>query len=162
MLPHAVMTYVKLYDFMLRFTHATRAVRAGVGAGIMIPIMKKIAKWDAGIRATVTNLGHFHQYYDLPFLTINSSLIGFDEYALEIAARPEDPCQAFYLIDKKRGKSMSGRIWAEDSKRFLPRERSRHRPERGIQQDPPCHVAQPVAPQRHECAKRCEDGIVDQ
>lgn len=114
-LPHGVLTYVRVYNWMLRFTHLD-ACKGGDGVGgIMIPIMKKLAKWDSGIKADVTNGGHFHQYYDLPFLTLNSSLIGLDEYALELGCRPEDPCQAFYLIDKRRGKSMQGRIWAEDS-----------------------------------------------
>lgn len=114
-LPHGVMTYVKVYERMLRFTHGD-ACKGGDGiGGIMIPILRKIAKWDAGIKACITNMGHFHQYHDLPFLTINSSLIGFDEYALEIGARPEDPSQAFYLIDSARGKVMSTRIWLTDS-----------------------------------------------
>ena len=114
-LPHGVHTYAQVYDWTLRFTHGDAAKYGGGVGGVMIPIRKALYRWNTGRKADWTNMGHFHQYHDLKDLVINGSLIGFNPYALEIGADYEEPLQAFYLVDSKRGKTMPASVWVKDS-----------------------------------------------
>jgi hypothetical protein len=52
----------------------------------------------------VTVLGHFHEFQDLGSAVVNGSLIGFGPYSQRIGAVPEPASQAFFIIDKDRGK----------------------------------------------------------
>lgn len=113
-LPHGVHTYVDVYGLTIRFTHGDACKYGGGVGGIMIPIKKAIYRWDTVRRAHITNMGHFHQYHDLANLVINGSLIGYNTYALEIGAEYEEPKQAFYLIDSKRGKTFPASVWVKD------------------------------------------------
>jgi hypothetical protein len=112
-LPHGTMTYANVYDLVVRFTHGDAAKYGGGVGGVMIPIQKALYRWDTSVRADITNMGHFHQYHDLEGLVINGSLIGYNTYALEIGAKYEDPKQAFYLIDSKRGKTFPASVWVK-------------------------------------------------
>lgn len=114
-LPHGVHTYAEVYDWTLRFTHGDSAKYGGGVGGIMIPIRKALYRWNTVRKAHWTNMGHFHQYHDLKDLVINGSLIGYNPFALEIGADYEDPNQAFYLVDSKRGKTFPGSVWVKDS-----------------------------------------------
>jgi hypothetical protein len=114
-LPHGVHTYVDIYGWTTRFTHGDAAKYGGGVGGVMIPIRKALYRWDTVRKAHWTNLGHFHIYHDLNDLVINGSLIGYNAYALEIGANYEDPKQAFYLVDSKRGKTMPASVWVKDS-----------------------------------------------
>lgn len=114
-LPHGVHTYVKAYNWNVRFTHGDAAKYGGGVGGVFIPIRKALYRWDTVCKADWTNMGHFHQYSDLNDLVINGSLIGYNTFALEIGANYEDPKQAFYLIDSRRGKTMPSSVWVKDS-----------------------------------------------
>ena len=168
-LPHGVMTYVKVYDFMLRFTHGD-SCRGGDGVGgIMIPIMKKIAKWDARHpgQSGVTALGHFRTnttaycVLDDQFLM----LIGFDAEGTRSRSRrePGGSCQAF-SPDRQEARQVDEAVayGPEDSKRLargndhVSSSRKRNGKIR------PCHVARLVALNVTRCGKRCEGWIVDQ
>lgn len=108
--------YVQVYDTMLRFTHGDIFRYGGGVGGYTIPINKAIARLDQGKHADVTCFGHFHQYADLPDMVGNGSMIGHSMYAVEIAAPFEEPQQAFFLIDSKRGKCCATPIWLDDRK----------------------------------------------
>lgn len=100
-------SYVDIYDFKIRFMHG-HTVRYGGGIGGMtIPINKAIAGWDSTGHADITVMGHFHSYFDGGNFIVNGSMIGYNAYALSIKARFEKPKQALFLIDKKRGKTMT-------------------------------------------------------
>lgn len=114
-LPHGVHTYVQVYGYVVRFTHGDACKYGGGVGGITIPIKKALYRWDTVCKADWTNMGHFHQYHDLANLVINGSLIGYNTYALEIGAEYEDPKQAFYLIDSKRGKTFPASVWVKDN-----------------------------------------------
>jgi len=105
-LPQGLHTYIQIYEWMYRFCHGDEVNYQGGVGGIMIPITKAIMRWDTVIQAAVTCMGHFHSYHDLPYLVVNSSLIGYNAYALGKGMRYEEPAQAFYLVDSKRGKCM--------------------------------------------------------
>ena len=48
---------------------------------------------------------------------MNGSLIGYNNYALSIAAPYEEPRQSFFLVDSHRGLSMPATIWVEEMRR---------------------------------------------
>lgn len=114
-LPQGAQTYAEVYNKVIRFHHGDDAKYGGGVGGILIPITKAIQRWDTVRRADLTCMGHFHQYHDQESLVVNSSLIGFNPYALSIGARYEDPSQAFFLLDSKRGKTFPARVWVKDS-----------------------------------------------
>ena len=61
----------------------------------------------AGIYYQLSCSGHFHQLiHDSAFVS-NGSLVGYNPYALSIKAEYEKPAQSFFLIDKKRGKTVT-------------------------------------------------------
>jgi len=113
-LPLGLHTYVEIYDWVLRFTHGDSTKGGGGVGGIMIPIRKAMAKWQTVRRAHATVMGHWHQEHFLSDLIINGSLIGYNEFALEIAAPFEHPRQGFFLVDRHRGISMTTSNWVAD------------------------------------------------
>ncbi len=102
-LPHGSQTYVDVYDFTIRFTHGDETKFGGGVGGIMIPIRKAISKWQTVRHADISVMGHYHQEHFLRDLVVNGSLVGYNEYALSIAAPYEDPRQGFFLMDTHRG-----------------------------------------------------------
>lgn len=113
-IPAGSQTYVQVYDKTIRFLHGDDAKFGGGVGGITIPIYKALARWQTVRRADLTVLGHFHSQHMLPDLVINGSLIGYDAYAMSIGARYEEPQQAFFLMDSRRGMSMPSSIWVKD------------------------------------------------
>lgn len=113
-LPLGAQTYVEVYEWVIRFTHGDDTNYGGGIGGIMIPIRKAIAKWQTVRHADLTVLGHYHQEHFLRDLVVNGSLVGYNEYALKIAAPFEDPRQAFFLMDKLRGITFPSTIWVAD------------------------------------------------
>jgi hypothetical protein len=95
-------TYLNIYDYMIRFHHGD-AIRfqGGVG-GLSIPLMKAINQWNKSIRADLDCLGHYHQKKDYGNALVNSSLIGWNEYAIEIKGDFEEPSQTMFMVDEKR------------------------------------------------------------
>jgi hypothetical protein len=114
-LPHGAHTYAQVYEKIIRFHHGDDAKYGGGVGGVMIPIYKAMDRWETVRHADLTCLGHFHQYHDLSSLVINGSLIGYNPYALKIGARYEEPKQAFFLVDSKRGKTFPADVWVKDS-----------------------------------------------
>ena len=106
-------TYVDVYDYKIRLHHG-HAIRYGGGVGgIFIPVNKAIAQWNKGRRVDLDVFGHFHQFKDGGNFICNGSLIGYNAFALSIKADYEKPKQAFFLVDKKRGKSIVAPIWLQ-------------------------------------------------
>lgn len=99
--------YVDIMGYTIRFLHGHSVRYQGGVGGLTIPLNKKIAQWDKAVKADLTVLGHFHQFLDGGISIVNGSMIGYNSYALEIAAGFEKPKQALFLIDKKRGKTMT-------------------------------------------------------
>ena len=101
------MSYLDVYDYKIRFLHGHTVKYGGGIGGMTIPINKAIAGWDSTGHADLTVMGHFHKYGDGGNWLTNGSLIGYNAYALSIKASFEKPKQALFLIDKKRGKTMT-------------------------------------------------------
>lgn len=101
------MSYLDVYDYKVRFLHGHTVKYGGGIGGMTIPINKAIAGWDSTGHADLTVMGHFHKYGDGGNWLTNGSMIGYNGYALSIKASFEKPKQALFLIDKKRGKTMT-------------------------------------------------------
>lgn len=120
LIPSGYHAYVNVYGYILRFHHGHQMKYGGGVGGLYIPANKSIAQWNKGLHAVVKELfgdvhikgtldifGHFHQMRDGGSFICNGSVVGYNDYALSIKADYEEPKQAFFLIDKKRGKTIT-------------------------------------------------------
>lgn len=109
------MLYRKFFDYNIRLIHGDDIGYSGGVGGITIPIRKKIAAWDKGIKANLTVMGHFHQMIDGGDFLVNGSLIGYNQYAESIGASPEEPRQAFFILHERNGgcKTSVSPIWLD-------------------------------------------------
>ncbi len=98
---------LELGEVRLRFSHGDDLRYAGGVGGLMIPINKAIDQWNkqppAGEQlprpVDFDFFGHWHQYLPGPRSLINSSLIGYNAYAVHIKAAYEEAQQAFCLVN---------------------------------------------------------------
>lgn len=106
--------YINVYDKTLHFHHGDDLRYGGGVGGISIAINKRIPIWDRFKQSEVHNIGHWHQWIPLRRCVVNGSLIGYSPYSLRIGADYEDPVQAFYIFDSKRGKVEQSQIFVID------------------------------------------------
>lgn len=107
-------TYVPIYGFPIRFHHGDYVKYQGGIGGLTIPLNKAIAQWNKARPAYLDVLGHWHQLQldtGSYAYCCNGSLIGFNAFAISIKASYELPQQGFFLIDKKRGKTITAPIF---------------------------------------------------
>lgn len=97
------------YGYVTRHHHGDEFRYQGGVGGFQIPLMKAKAKWDSHRPAHCDVFGHYHTYQCTPGWTSNGSLIGVSEFAQNF--HKEDPVQAFFLVDSKRGKCQSTPLW---------------------------------------------------
>jgi len=107
--------YTEVYGHTVRWTHGDDVRYWGGVGGITIPLRKAIDSWDASRDAHLTCLGHFHQVTDHRDFVVNGSLIGYSAFAQAIKARFEPAAQAFFLLDRRRGKRMFSPIQVQDT-----------------------------------------------
>lgn len=114
-LPTSSFNFYEVYDRTIRFTHGdTFRFGGGVG-GITVPMLKALAKWETVRRASLTCIGHWHQRINLPNVMVNSSLIGFNSYAMDIAASFEPPSQSLRMLEPKRFCSTDIPLWVSST-----------------------------------------------
>jgi hypothetical protein len=99
--------YLDVYDYTVRFHHGDYIRYGGGVGGITIPTLKAINQWNKVKRADLDVFGHLHQFVATRSFVCNGSLIGFSPYALSIKAEPEPPCQVFFLLENKRGRTIT-------------------------------------------------------
>jgi hypothetical protein len=99
-------TYIKIYNKVVRLHHGHNVRYLGGIGGMSVPLLRAIAQWNRGKRADIDVLGHHHQFKDFGSAIVNGSIIGYNAYALSIKAEYEPPRQAFFLLDKDRGKTI--------------------------------------------------------
>lgn len=104
-IPDGMHSYATVYDQTIRFHHGHGIKYGGGVGGIYIPTNKAIAQWNKGRRADLDVFGHFHQMRDGGNFICNGSMIGYNSFALSIKADYEQPKQALFLLDKKRGRT---------------------------------------------------------
>ncbi len=106
-IPESYHAYIDIYGFTMRMHHGHAVRFAGGVGGLTIPLNKAIHQWNLTRPATFDAIGHWHQYLPMPRAVVNGSLIGFSAYALANKFEFEPPTQAFFLVDKKRGKTVN-------------------------------------------------------
>lgn len=112
-IPISYLYYFNIYSHVLRFHHGDGVLYQGGVGGITIPVNKAIAQWNKSQIAHLDIFGHFHQFFDGGNFIANGSCIGYNAYALKNKFSYEKPRQAFFLIDKKRGKTVVCPIYLE-------------------------------------------------
>lgn len=105
--------YLDLYGKVCRFLHGDSINFNGGVGGLSIPAHKAIAMWDQIKRADYTFMGHYHQGRDFGNLMTNGSMIGYNAYALMAKCAYEAPAQMMAMLDHKRGKCSTFRIWTD-------------------------------------------------
>jgi hypothetical protein len=105
---HNLMT---VFDKRIRFHHGDGLKYQGGIGGLTIPVEKAIASWNKSpARADIDIFGHWHTFQQNRNWLCNGSLIGHNAYAVSIKAPYEPPAQTFFLLDKKRGRTMTAPI----------------------------------------------------
>lgn len=95
-------TYVNYFGtFPVRYHHGHQINYQGGVGGITIPVNKAIAQWNKANPVKLDVFGHFHTRFDGGNFICNSSLIGYNAYAVSIKASFEKPSQSFFLINKE-------------------------------------------------------------
>lgn len=110
-IPKGYFSFVEVYDYTLRFHHGHNLRYGGGVGGITIPINKAISQWNKTRNVDFDCFGHFHQFLDGGYWICNGSMIGYNSYAESIKATFEKPKQTFFLLDKKRGKTIVAPIF---------------------------------------------------
>ena len=103
--------YLDIFNHTIRFHHGDAIRYEGGIGGITIPIEKAIASWNKGRKADIDIFGHWHQYIAGRHFVCNSSLIGYNAFAVAIKAPFEPPQQTFFLLDAKRGRTITAPIF---------------------------------------------------
>lgn len=103
-------TFVDVNGFLVRFHHG-HAIKFGGGiGGLTVPVIKAISRYDVKRKASLDVFGHFHNRMDGGRFIVNGSLIGDSPYGsrLGFTGTPE---QAFFLVDKVKGKTIVAPIF---------------------------------------------------
>lgn len=105
-----------VYEYRIHFHHGDSVRSAGGIGGITVPLNRAALQWRSKYDSDISCVGHFHQYGSGERLVTNGSLIGYSTYADWLpGAAPEPAQQAFFLMDKKRGKTAAYKIWCAES-----------------------------------------------
>ncbi len=102
------------FGYKIRTQHGTDFTYQGGIGGESIPVNKKLLRWDKKENAYLDVFGHLHKYTTPYNYIICGSLIGYNEYAMDLGFEYEDPKQAFFLISKKRGLIANRPIYVGD------------------------------------------------
>jgi hypothetical protein len=105
--------YLEVDGRVIRFHHGDDLKYQGGVGGLTIPVEKAIAQWNKAIPANLDIFGHWHQSQQNPKWISNASLIGHNAYAIAIKAGMEPPTQTFFLMDKKRGRTITAPIFLD-------------------------------------------------
>ncbi len=121
-IPLEIDAYFKVYGHRYRLTHGDSLGTKG-GDGI-IGIYGKVRRGEIKIRNAEAPIGrdhdtlvmgHFHQYFALPDLIVNPTIVGFSEYAKsELRAKAEPPAQALWFTHPKYGAIWPNRVFVEE------------------------------------------------
>jgi hypothetical protein len=104
--------FMSVYGRNIRFHHGDALKYNGGVGDISIGVNKAIAAWNKSPnRADLDIFGHWHRYQQNSNWLCNGSLVGYNAFALSIKASFEPPLQTYFLLDKKRGRTMTAPIY---------------------------------------------------
>lgn len=107
-------SYVPVFNTVLRIHHGHHLRYWGGVGGLTIPVLKKIACWNAVGPADVDLFGHFHTFTPHRKFRCNGSLIGLSPYGLSVGGEYEMPTQDMFLIHERLGVTIQSPIYLED------------------------------------------------
>ncbi len=115
--PKSAHTIISVYGWNLHFHHGDETKYSGGIGGLSIPLMKYVSSWDTipGLKAHYHHIGHWHTFLDLGRVICNGSVIGHSAYGTSVRASYQEPVQASYLLDSKRGKCLVSPIWVDEN-----------------------------------------------
>lgn len=115
-IPESKMLYRRFFDrFNMRVIHGDAVKFNGGSGGLTIPIKKAINEWNKADFAQLTAMGHFHQRFFGGDFIVNGSLIGYNAFAQDIKASPEEAMQTMFLVQNRNGGevSITAPIWLD-------------------------------------------------
>jgi DNA-binding MarR family transcriptional regulator len=113
-IPNGLFAYLNIFEKKCRFWHGDSIKYGGGIGGLTVPLIKAIHKYDEQTKADYNFMGHYHQLWQATKnCIVNGSGIGFSPYAQRIGASPEEPKQAFSLIDVKYGMTTKMEIYCK-------------------------------------------------
>ncbi|MHA1766136.1 MAG: helix-turn-helix domain-containing protein [Promethearchaeota archaeon] len=110
-----------IYNHKFRQTHGDQ-FRGGTGfVGPFAPITRgEIKKRSAAATYDMSYdtllIGHYHTYMPMNRVIANGSLVGFSEFSLGNNFPYEDPVQALFIVNAKRGITFNIPVFCEDKK----------------------------------------------
>jgi len=110
MVSESYVSYLPVYDKVIRFHHGHGMRYGGGVGGLFIPAYKAIARWNNGRRADIDCFGHFHQFIDGNSFVCNGSIIGYNAYSVSKGYSYEPPQQVVFVIEKNRGRTFTAAI----------------------------------------------------
>lgn len=102
-LPRGDMTYINIYDKVIRLTHGDNIRYQGGIGGIHIPLRKALDRWNTCTRADYNYLAHWHSDLTGEDYRVTGSAIGYNEFCIRIKAQFQLPSQAFELQHPRYG-----------------------------------------------------------
>lgn len=115
-------TLVQIYDWGHLLTHGDQVKGGGGIGGIWPPIMRMRARkaqraLDIGQPFETLWMGHWHQYISTPYLVINGSTKGLDEYAWLANFGYEVPQQALAIVTPEHNITVQAPVFCQDRKK---------------------------------------------
>ncbi len=115
-------TLIPIYGFGHLLTHGDQVSGGGGIGGIWPPIMRMRARkaqraMDVGQPFDTLWMGHWHQYISTPYLVINGSTKGLDEYAWINNFGFEVPQQALAIVTPEHNITVQAPVFCQDKKR---------------------------------------------
>lgn len=121
-IPEGADCFFRVYTYGHLLTHGDQVSGGGGIGGIYPPIMRLRARKAQRYLATGQNfstlwMGHWHQYLPSPFLVVNGSLKGVDEYAFINNFGYEPPQQALAICTPEHGITVQAPVFCVDRKK---------------------------------------------
>lgn len=105
LIPESYHTILEVFNYKVRFHHGTSVSYQGGVGGLSIPLNKYILRSNKTQSAYIDVIGHFHQTIAEKNFITNGSLIGYNSYAVHIAAPYEEPQQSLFFLEKRLGRT---------------------------------------------------------
>lgn len=105
--------WMTIQGHRVRFHHGDAIRYQGGVGGITIPVNKAIAAWNKSQPADLDIFGHYHTSKEDAWWVSNGSVIGYNAFALQIKADYEAPSQSLVLVNRKRGKILTMKVFCD-------------------------------------------------
>lgn len=104
-IPESYFAECEILGFKCRFHHGDSVRYNGGVGGPSIPVNKAVADWNIGEAVDFDYFGHFHFAMDHGYWLCNGSLVGYNQFSVEIKARFQRPLQAIDMVHHRVGRT---------------------------------------------------------